>query len=53
VDDPGYAEEIVIEPDGRVSIKHLSEPLLRLALALDPHDERLLERALQLPEEGP
>lgn len=39
-----YRDEIVIESDGSVSFKHLSEPLLLLAFELNPEDERLQAR---------
>ena len=52
----GYLEEIVIEADGTVRLKHLSPELLEVALAVAPNDPQLLARqalwrAVESPDE--
>jgi hypothetical protein len=39
-----YLDELLIEADGTVRIKHLTPELLDVALALDPTDARLIAR---------
>jgi hypothetical protein len=51
--DAGYANEIVIAPDGTVRIKHLTPELLALALELSPDDPALRARAALLTPEAP
>lgn len=46
--DEEYFNEILIETDGTVVIKHLTEPLLRLAETLNPKDEDIIRRVRRL-----
>lgn len=47
-EDEEYLNEILIESDGTVVIKHLTGPLLRLAGTLNPKDENIARRVREL-----